>query len=406
LTYGGRFGIGNNGGLLMLTLHQAFILSTVDLTLSSRPGVVIVNSEDVPAAVVSAAENRVVYEINRQLWSYDVAAGQFTKLAELAAGPSVAVSQFQPSISNDGSRVLYRRFRSDANVWEAVVQDFNAATATTIAQILPGADNLVISGDGKSAWVHRVDGRLVRIAIDTLQATEVPGRHAWMEQQDGAPVFGSFHRVYGGGFAADDTSGPPAGLSVDLAGLPFPIVAAGTRELDVQIPWDAPDSGQFPLTSHNSSSPFESLLLLDLEGAAPTFERTGLPSDSARSIEVFHQDFRGLLTQSDPALPGKYVHAYMTGLGDVQPRPATGSPPAGLAFASRPVCWLGSPPFVPQEFATVTFAGLAPCLIGMYQVDIQIPPDFRPSVAALSCIDQANSPELTGDSGTIFIGKR
>lgn len=405
IALGGRFGIGNNGGLLMLTLHQAFPLSNVDLTLSTRPGVVIVNSPVISAAVVSAAENRVVYEIGLQLWSYDVAKGQATKLADFGPGPSLGASYFQPSLSNDGSRLMYRRFRSDTNVWEAVVQDFDAATTTVVAQILPSADNLVISGDGKSAWVHRLDGRLVRIEILSLLAAGVPGRHAWMAQQDGATVPGSFHHVYGGGFAPDDTSGPPSDLSVDLAGLPFPIMGASRRELDVQLPWEAPISGQFLLRLRNPSSPFESLLMLPLDGPEPTFERTGFPSDSVRSIKVLHQDFRGLVTSADPALPGEYVHAYMTGLGDVQPRPPTGSPTVGLSYASlRPVCWLGSP-FETKVFAPVTFAGLAPGMIGIFQVDIQIPPDYSASVAALNCVDQAGSGELTGDSGALYLGK-
>jgi hypothetical protein len=61
-------------------------------------------------------------------------------------------------------------------VWEAVVHRTRVPPATVIARFLPGA-GLVISGDGRSAWVHRVDGRLVRIAIDSLRA-RVPGRHA------------------------------------------------------------------------------------------------------------------------------------------------------------------------------------------------------------------------------------
>ena len=44
LPVGGRFGIGNNGGLLYLVLHQAFIVSPVDLVLSDRPATTIVNS--------------------------------------------------------------------------------------------------------------------------------------------------------------------------------------------------------------------------------------------------------------------------------------------------------------------------------------------------------------------------
>jgi uncharacterized protein (TIGR03437 family) len=404
--YGGRFGIGNNGGLLMQTLHSMFpVGSTLDLTLSSKPGVVIANSQVISAAVVSASENRVVYEIGLGLWSYDVAAGQSTKIAAFDGNPPVGVSQFQPSISNDGARVLYRRLRSDANVWEAVVQDFKTGTATVIGQILPGSFNLVISGDGKAAWVHRADGRLVRIAIDSLQATEVPGRHAWMAQQEGALVYGSFHHIYGGGFAPDDVSGPPAALTVDLAGLPVPILRASTRELDVQIPWEAPDFGQFALTLHNSSSPFESQLVLDMQGATPTFELNGVPGDPNRSIKAAHQDFHGIVTPSDPALPGEYVHVYMTGVGDVQPRPPTGSPASGLAYATRPLCWLTSP-YVTQESAQVAFAGLAPGMIGIYQVDVQIPPDSASSVATLNCVNQGNGRELAGDFGTIYIGKR
>ena len=81
---------------------------------------------------MSAAENRVVYEIwsdgaatNDQLWSYDVGTGQSTKLVEIPLNSAVGFSRFQPSISNDGSRLLFRRQRSDGG-WEAVVQDFSA----------------------------------------------------------------------------------------------------------------------------------------------------------------------------------------------------------------------------------------------------------------------------------------
>jgi len=409
---GGPFGIGNNGSLLMLTVHQEFIVSNVDLTLSSKPGVLIVNAPELLNAVVSAVENRVVYEIwsdgaatDDQLWSYDVASGQSTKLAEIALGTALGISQFQPSISNDGSRLLYRLARADGAGFDAVIRDFNTGSTTVIAQILPSSANLVISGDGKSAWVHRIDGRLVRIAIDSLQATEIPGRHAWMVEQDGAEVAGSYHHLYGGAFAPDNTSGPPVDLTVKLAGLAFPLLTANTSELDVQIPWEATSFGQYPMVLHSASSPFESVLTLNLEPATPTFERTGLPRDGQRNIIVAHQDFHGLVTQADPALPGEFVHAYMTGLGGTQPQPPTGSVPTNLSNAMRPLCWL-VPPAQPQETTAVTFAGLAPGLIGIYQVDIAIPADFAAPEAQLSCVDQVGAGELDGDSGTLYIGKR
>src|SRR5215472_16288799 len=37
---GGRYGISNNGGLLVLIVRSAFIVSSTDLTLSTKPGVV------------------------------------------------------------------------------------------------------------------------------------------------------------------------------------------------------------------------------------------------------------------------------------------------------------------------------------------------------------------------------
>jgi uncharacterized protein (TIGR03437 family) len=226
-----------------------------------------------------------------------------------------------------------------------------------------------------------------------------------MAQQDGAPVPGSFHHLYGEGFAPQDTPKPPV-LAVTLAGLSSPILRMSLRELDVQIPWEAPSSGQLPLILRNPTSPFESLLTLEMQNAKPTFERTGMPVDlQERSIKLFHQDFRGLVTQADPAQPGEYVHAYMTGLGGVFPHPDTGSPPTLLSYAiQQPLCWLLATDLVATP---VTFAGLAPATIGMYQVDIEIPQDFSTSTATLSCVDQAfPSSELAGDSGTTFVGKR
>lgn len=409
---GGRYGIGNNGTVLMLVVHQAFIVSSTDLTLSSKPGLVIVTAPVVLNAIISASENRVVYEIwgdsaavRDQLWSYDVGSGQSTKLADIPLGTNLGISQFQPSISNDGSRLLYRRPRAGGG-FEVVVLDFNTSTTTVLARILPSASNFVISGDGKSAWVHRIDGKLVRIAIDTMQTSELPGRHAWMAQQEGGPVNGSYHHLYGGGFALDDTSGPAGDVTVDVAGEPFPIISASTRELDVQIPWNGPPPGQFPLTLHSASSPFESVLPLDIELLAPTFERTGMPLDPRRDIIVVHQDFHGLVTSADPAIPGEIVHAYMTGLGGTQPIPPTGAPPPFLANASiRPVCSVGLPLEDPHP-AAVTFAGLAPGLIGMYQVDIFLPVDLSPGDEFLNCADQVPGLGIAGDLGSVPIGKK
>lgn len=412
LPVGGRFGIGNNGGVLFLVLHKVFIFSTVDLLLSDQPGTKIVNAPSVYTAVVSAAENRVVYEISnvmgqtdRQLWSFDMASGQSTLLEDIDFGTYIGISQFQPAISNDGMRLLYRRLNPSTHVWEAVVHDYASGAIMIVGTMLPSQNNFTITGDGKAAWLHRTDGRLVRIAIDTLAATETTGRHTWFAQREGAPVFGSYNHLFGGGFAATTEATLPPDLSVDLSGLSVPILTAATQQLDIQIPWET-SPGNFTLTLRNTSSPFETVQAIDLAGAAPTFERLGFPSDAIRPPAIVHQDFRGLVTVTDPAAAGEIVHLYMTGLGDVQPRPPTGKTAPFLSVSNqRPLCWLLSPFSQTLTTAPVLFAGIAPGLIGMYQVDVSIPASTPSSLATMGCFDVGGSQGLAGDITSLYIVK-
>jgi len=208
-------------------------------------------------------------------------------------------------------------------------------------------------------------------------------------------VYGSYNHLFGG-FPAGTGSGVPAGLSVDLSGLACPLLTASTQELDIEIPWEI-GPGNFTLTLRNSSSPFESVLAVDMVGLAPTFERGGMPFDSNRPVIVAHQDFQSLVTQNNPAVAGETVHLYMTGLGDVQPRPATGRTSVPLAVASlRPFCSLVSVFPQSEVIAPVLFAGIAPGLIGIYQMDVTIPQGYPASLATLQCFDQSSS-GLTGD---------
>jgi uncharacterized protein (TIGR03437 family) len=189
---------------------------------------------------------------------------------------------------------------------------------------------------------------------------------------------------------------------VDLSGLACPILNASTQELDIEIPWEI-NPGNFTLTLRNSSGPFESVLPVDVVDLAPTFERSGLPFDSDQPVIVVHQNFLSLVTQGNSVVAGETVHFYMTGLGDVQPRPASGRTSVPLPVASqRPLCSLVSVFPQAEIIAPVLFAGIAPGMIGIYQMDVTIPQGYPPSLATLECFDQSNS-GLTGDYTTLNI---
>ncbi len=78
----------------------------------------------------------------------------------------------------------------------------------------------------------------------------------------------------------------------------------------------------------------------------------------------------GAFDGSRPAHIGEYISIYCTGLGDVTPRPALGSPSPSNPLATtntKPTVTIGDAP------ANVSFSGLVPGRAGLYVVNVQIP---------------------------------
>jgi uncharacterized protein (TIGR03437 family) len=78
----------------------------------------------------------------------------------------------------------------------------------------------------------------------------------------------------------------------------------------------------------------------------------------------------GAFPGSRPAKKGEFVSLYCTGLGAVNNRPPLGAPSPSGPLASTttlPTVTVGG------ASATVSFSGLAPGYVGLYQVNIQIP---------------------------------
>jgi uncharacterized protein (TIGR03437 family) len=79
-----------------------------------------------------------------------------------------------------------------------------------------------------------------------------------------------------------------------------------------------------------------------------------------------------------PARRGEFVTIYCTGLGAVASRPATGAAASSTFLSSTTVpvgVRIGNIP------AAVTFSGLAPGFVGLYQINVQVPEGVAPSGA-------------------------
>ena len=86
---------------------------------------------------------------------------------------------------------------------------------------------------------------------------------------------------------------------------------------------------------------------------------------------ITHADF-GLVTTQDPALPGETVIVFLTGLGAVDPPIADGA----QGPSAEPFSRVTDPDLQVEfgrEVGTIRFAGAAPCCVGLYQINVDVP---------------------------------
>src|ERR1700722_2170902 len=134
-----------------------------------------------------------------------------------------------------------------------------------------------------------------------------------------------------------------------------PLLFVSPNRIDAQVPFELPDVSAVKLvvqTDRGSSSPLVVTILTQDPGVFGVY-RTGSKVDA-----------------SNPIVPGDRIVILATGLGSVMPPVPTGQPgptepPAVAAIA--PVVEIENQP------ATVTFAGLAPGFVGVYQVNAIAP---------------------------------
>jgi uncharacterized protein (TIGR03437 family) len=106
-----------------------------------------------------------------------------------------------------------------------------------------------------------------------------------------------------------------------------------------------------------------------------------------------------LIEDTNRARPGEVLHLYAQSLG-----PVSGLPPPGVAAPASPLATLAQPMVCragasAEEGVTadVLFAGLAPGMMGVYQIDVRMPATLPPSWAILNC-------QILGTPGILLTG--
>lgn len=190
-------------------------------------------------------------------------------------------------------------------------------------------------------------------------------------------VAGSLATVFGQGLTASEgiraASRLPLprmldGVEVVVNGIRAPVLAVArigsAEQINFQVPYEVVGSATVSLVVRRNTVAGEGVEVRLLAAQPGVFS-----ADGVRALVVHHAD-NTLVTPEKPLRAGELAYFYATGLGPVNRPPATGAaapsePPAQALMPVRVT--LGG---VECE---VLFAGLAPGLAGVFQINIRVP---------------------------------
>ena len=160
------------------------------------------------------------------------------------------------------------------------------------------------------------------------------------------------------------------GASVRFNGVSAPLLYVSSGQINAQLPWEVSSSGSVTVvvtTSAGSSAPQAVQIgafspgIFAVQGYAVAFQVDGSLAAPSGSIS----------TTAHPARQSEDLQILATGLGPTNPPGVTGndSLDAMRSTTATPIVLIGN------ISARVTFSGLSPQFVGVYQVNVVIPPD-------------------------------
>lgn len=121
-----------------------------------------------------------------------------------------------------------------------------------------------------------------------------------------------------------------------------------------------------------------------------------IPSGGVGSAAALHAD-GSLVSSSNPAQPGETISVYLTGLGAVSPtiNDGTPGPSSPLSTTSSTIT-----AYINGASSTISFAGIAPGLVGLYQINLQVPTGTTSGTVTLDI----NGPDAYTSQATLPVG--
>jgi uncharacterized protein (TIGR03437 family) len=284
---------------------------------------------------------------------------------------------FPVALSHKGGVVLFYLGSGGGISQLAVVH----ADGTGFLQLTNDPANTgILSGDGSTAFVFTNSGLL---KIDTMSGASTLIANGALIQSvqsgavagQGGAVAGSLSWIQGSGLADAAVAAQtfPLGTSlggtqVTLNGTPVPLLSVSPGFVWFQIPWET-GVGNATIAVVRPSSPSSPFMQ-----TVPPLQILRVQPALASTL-VLSQDFSAVNSPSNPAAPSGFVNLYLTGLGPVVTPQTDGVPAQASPLPSVVIPVTAAVQVISTTTAAlnVAYAGLAPGMVGVYQVTVQMP---------------------------------
>ncbi len=280
------------------------------------------------------------------------------------------------------------------------------SVAVDLSKVMPAGTNFEIRDAqnyfGRPVLTGRYDGQPVSIPMNLTEVAPLAGKVTGIDLQHTAPEFGVFvlqaepgavafarpsvsaASIMNAGTAravSDDGVAPGGVISLYGSNL----TTGNTAQADGA--WPAELAGSWVTVNQKPASllfaspgQINAQLPADLEAGSPATLEVVSPAGASQGVEVRVEPATpGLLAiAGDGAKPGEIISLFATGLGA-----ATPAVPAGMPAPRDTLSYTVEAPSVSvaDAAAGVTFAGLAPDWVGLYQINAVIPDSTPPGAA-------------------------
>jgi uncharacterized protein (TIGR03437 family) len=273
-----------------------------------------------------------------------------------------------PPATNVGSVTLYVA----ANAANGDTTNNGDHIYTTSLKLTPAS-----SGGSNTPTIS--SGGVVSASAFSAQAGVAAG--TWLEIY-GSNLSSTTRSWEGSDFSGNNAPISLDGVSVNIGGKSAYVDFISPGQVNVQVPDNIPLGQGVPLVltnSNGSTTPYAvttgSLAPALLAPAQAPFMISNRQYVVAQLVD---QTFTGM--PSHPARPGDVLTIYGIGFGPVTPATPAGTIATQITnlTTSKLTFNFGSTP------ATVTYQGLAPSNVGLYQFNVQVPPNMAPGDSAIT----------------------